>query len=126
MRNRKKLRDLDYFPLVNFEVFFQVQDRFHEEDATEWKRLRTEVKTMAKTCRNFQLKLKKAEEKSSKLKEQLAKSVNKDLRKRHQHPPPPPNHQVVAQGSPNEMLKSAVIWSMVMVAGYQFIKSKMS
>ena len=81
---------------------------------------------MAKACRNFQLKLKKAEKTSSKLKEELAKSVNKDLRKRHQQPPPPANHQAVAQSTPNEMLKSAVIWSMVMVAGYQFIKSKMS
>ena len=78
--------------------------------------MRTEVKGMAKMCRTFQLKLQKAEERSTKLKAenaQLAKTVKKDLRRRHQSLPsmssnssPPP----APQSGTNEMVKNAVIW----------------
>ena len=110
---------------------FQVQDRFHDEDAVEWKRMRTEVKSMAKACRSFQLKLKKAEHQSGKLKAenaQLARSVSQDLRRRHQSYPPSTTQDSTAlqpEGQ-HEMLKSAVIWGAVLVAGYQFLRSKMS
>ena len=118
----------------------QVEDRFHDEDSVEWKRMRTEVKSMAKVCRTFQLKLKKAEEKSIKLKAenaQLVKSVSRDLRRRHQSLPmttslnstsplPPPTAAPASQGGTNEMVKDAVIWGAVLVAGYQFLKSKIT
>lgn len=89
---------------------------------------------MAKACRTFQLKLKKAEVQSGKLKAenaQLAKSVSQDLRRRHQSHPPSSaatTSQQVAlqQQGGNEMFKSAVIWGAVLVAGYQFLKSKMN
>ena len=95
---------------------------------------------MAKVCRTFQLKLKKAEEKSVRLKAenaQLVKSVSKDLRRRHQSLPtattssnststPPPTAAASPQGGANEMVKNAVIWGAVLVAGYQFLKSKIS
>ncbi len=87
---------------------------------------------MAKACRAFQYKLKKSEERSGKLKAenaQLAKSVGKSLRRSHQSVPPSsastPSQQVaVQQQGSNEMIKSAVIWGAVLVAGYQFLKSK--
>ena len=110
---------------------FQVQDRFHDEDAVEWKRMRSEVKAMAKVCRNFQLKLKKSEERSGKLKAenvQLARTVNKDLRRRHQSGRPSSargDASAPLPGTGTEMIKSAVIWGTVLVAGYQFLKSKM-
>lgn len=111
-------------------LIFQVQDRFHDEDAAEWKRMRTEVKSMAKACRSFQLKLKRAEQQSGKLKAenaQLARSVSQDLRRRHQsHPPSSQDSIALQQGGQHEMLKSAVIWGAVLVAGYQFLKSKMN
>ena len=133
------------FKLTQIDFLHQVQDRFHDEDAVEWKRMRSEVKSMAKVCRNFQLKLKKAEERTGKLKAenvQLARSVSKDLRRRHTsgrppsrnsraasvegQPPsdPPPSPMPGASGGA-EMIKSAVIWGTVMVAGFQFLKSKM-
>jgi len=108
----------------------EVEDRFHDEDSVEWKRMRTEVKSMAKMCRTFQLKLQKAEKKSIKLKAenaQLARNVKKDLRRRHQSLPTlssdsssPP----ASQGGSNEMVKNAVIFGAVLVAGYSFLKSK--
>ena len=77
---------------------------------------------MAKACRTFQIKLKKAEIKSGKLKAEnakLAEAVSKDLRKRHISPQPLTN-------SPQntELWKSAAIWGAVLVAGYQILKSK--
>ena len=80
---------------------------------------------MAKMCRTFQLKLKKSEEKSIKLKAenaQLARSVKKDLRRRHESLPQLPGSlapseigersrtPVPVSGGSNEMVKSAVIW----------------
>ena len=53
---------------INFQNFLQTQDRFHEEDAKELRRLRSGMAALAKTCRAFHLKLKKAERKSGELK----------------------------------------------------------
>jgi 23S rRNA C2498 (ribose-2'-O)-methylase RlmM len=86
--------------------------------------MRNEVKTMAKTCRTFQLKLKKAQEKSGKLKVQnaeLAQSVHKSLKRKHQVP-----HQLQHQAQGNELWKSAAIWAAVLVAGYQLLKSRIA
>ena len=95
--------------------------------------MRTEVKSMGKVCRIFQLKLKKSEEKSLKLKAenaQLARTVKKDLRRRHQSLPhlpsessdrsrtPVPAHQ----GGANEMVKSAVIWGYVAIVCFILIR----
>ena len=88
----------------------------------EWRRLKTEVRTMAKACRTFQLKLKKSEIKSSKLRAEnakLAQAISKDLRKRHVSPQPLTNH------SQNELWKSAAIRGAVLVAGYQLLKSSL-
>ena len=57
-------------PII-FEIskyLLQTQDRFHEEDAKELRRLRSGMAALAKTCRAFHLKLKKAERKSGELK----------------------------------------------------------
>ena len=108
--------------MVN-DKLFQVQDRFHDEDAKEWKRLRNEVKTMARACRTFQIKLKKAEIKSGKLRAEnakLAQAMSKDLRKRHLSPQPITNN-----GQNSDLLKSAAIFGAVLVAGYQLLRSKM-
>ena len=107
-----------------------MQDRFHDEDAAEWTRMKSEVKNMAKVCRTFQLKLKKAQEKSDKLKEEnakLARTVGKDLRRRHQSRHQPPSPQLPPpQQQGSEMWKSAVIWGAVLVAGFQFLKFKVN
>ena len=50
------------------QYLLQTQDRFHEEDAKELRRLRSGMAALAKTCRAFHLKLKKAERKSGELK----------------------------------------------------------
>merc|ERR1712173_5282 len=48
----------------------ETQDRFTEQDAKELKRMRSEMAALARTCRTFHLKLKRAERKSGKLKAQ--------------------------------------------------------
>ena len=95
--------------------------------------MRTEVKSMAKVCRIFQLKLKKSEEKSQKLKAenaQLARTVKKDLRRRHQSLPHLPSGSSdrsrtpvpAPQGGTNEMVKSAVIWGYVAIVCFILIR----
>lgn len=73
---------------------------------------------MAKTCRSFQLKLKKSEEKSKNLRAEnakLAEAVNRGRQK---------PHQILTHTQNTELWKSAAIWATVLVAGYQLLKSK--
>ena len=46
----------------------EIQDRFHEEDAKELCQLRSGLASLAKMCRGFHIKLKKAERKGRQLK----------------------------------------------------------
>lgn len=57
----------------------EVQDTFREKDAKEFKRVKWELENLAKTCRNLQLKLTKAQAKANRFrqeKEQLEESQN--------------------------------------------------
>jgi len=124
----------------------ETQDRFHEEDAKELRRLRSGMAALAKTCRAFHLKLKKSERKSGQLKmqnEELKAAVkgatsansssssedenvdDKELAPRRKKS----SRTGVAVVDPSEasstsdMLTSAAIFSAVLVAG-TFVVSK--
>ena len=45
----------------------EVQDTFRENDAKEFKRVKWELENLAKSCRNLQLKLGKAQAKANRL-----------------------------------------------------------
>merc|ERR1711978_407389 len=48
----------------------EVQDTFRDKDAKEFKKTKWELKNLAKTCRNLQLKLGKAQAKAARLKQE--------------------------------------------------------
>merc|ERR1712150_70864 len=125
----------------------ETQDRFHEEDAKELRKLRSGMAALAKTCRAFHLKLKKAERKSGHLKmqnEELKAAVKgatspnsssssgdeKDEDEKESAPRRKKSSRTgVAVVDPSEgsstsdMLTSAAIFSAVLVAG-TFVVSK--
>merc|ERR1712173_50580 len=48
----------------------EVQDTFRDKDAKEFKKTKWELENLAKTCRNLQLKLGKAQAKASRLRQE--------------------------------------------------------
>ncbi len=100
-----------------------MQDRFRDQDSKEYVKLKSEVKSMAKACRNFQLKLRKAQMKSGKLRAQnvaLERAVARRMRDSH-------GGGLMTQAGGldrGDLWKSAAIWCAVLVAGYQFLKYK--
>eukprot|EP00095_Tigriopus_kingsejongensis_P009369 maker-scaffold1066_size65162-snap-gene-0.7 protein:Tk09369 transcript:maker-scaffold1066_size65162-snap-gene-0.7-mRNA-1 annotation:"surface antigen repeat family protein" len=52
----------------------EAKDHFRERDFSEWKRLQKDLGAMAKSCRNFQLKLRRAQ-----LKRQELRLINREL-----------------------------------------------
>ena len=101
----------------------QVSDRFYDQDSLEWRRMKNEVKVLARKSRDFQLKLKKSEIRTAKLQAenaQLTEAVTKNLKKRQGSAP----RQMGMEASGSEAWKSAAIWAAVLVAGYQLLKVK--
>merc|ERR1712079_262128 len=60
----------------------EVQDTFRDKDAKEFKKTKWELENLAKTCRNLQLKLGKAQAKASRLRQE--KEEIEEQQKEHQ------------------------------------------
>eukprot|EP00096_Caligus_rogercresseyi_P011342 TRINITY_DN4434_c0_g1_i1.p1 TRINITY_DN4434_c0_g1~~TRINITY_DN4434_c0_g1_i1.p1 ORF type:complete len:742 (-),score=161.29 TRINITY_DN4434_c0_g1_i1:120-2345(-) len=60
---------------------YEVQDTFRDKDALEWKKLKAQLDVINKNCRNYQLKLRKAQLRTAELKaknEELSASLKSD------------------------------------------------
>eukprot|EP00094_Tigriopus_californicus_P012114 TCALIF_11706-PA protein Name:"Protein of unknown function" AED:0.03 eAED:0.03 QI:0/1/0.88/1/1/1/9/75/882 len=80
----------------------EAQDHFNEKDYKEWKRLRKDLGAMAKSCRNFQLKLRRSQMKSNEL-----RVVNKEL-----------SSNVAHQEQTIHLFRTGILWGSVLLLGY--------
>ena len=78
--------------------------------------MRSEMAVLAKACRTFHLKLKRAERKSGKL-----KAENRELSQEVEAVRGRARTGVATGGSRTEMWTSAAIWSAVLLAGFHIV-----
>ncbi|CAB4057104.1 PCAF [Lepeophtheirus salmonis] len=80
-RLSEKLTTADFERTVLKQYVRPVQDSFRDKDAREWKKLKAQLDVINKNCRNYQLKLRKAQLRTAELKvknEELSASMKSE------------------------------------------------